>query len=119
MSTQVVFKAMADGTRRRILQLVARHEMNVSELVDCLRVPQSTVSRHLKVLRDAGLISDRREGTAVLYAMPDRSRTNGDGSPLQWRVLDWVGEEELPQGLASRLERVLGVLPGQLVVAGP
>lgn len=107
MSNQVVFKAMADGTRRRILQLVARHEMNVSELVDCLRVPQSTVSRHLKVLRDAGLIDDRREGTAVVYAMPDRSRGNGDDSPLHWRLLDWVGEEDLPQGLATRLERVL------------
>lgn len=107
MSNQVVFKAMADGTRRRILQLVTRHEMNVSELVDCLRVPQSSVSRHLKVLRDAGLINDRREGTAVVYAMPDRSRNNGDASPLQWRMLDWVGEEDLPQGLATRLERIL------------
>jgi ubiquinone/menaquinone biosynthesis C-methylase UbiE/DNA-binding transcriptional ArsR family regulator len=75
MDTEVTFKAMADGTRRRILQLVMRQELSVSELVACLNQPQSTVSRHLKVLRDAGLVQDRRDGTTVLIGVVE----TGDG----------------------------------------
>lgn len=108
MDAQTVFKAMADTTRRRILQLVAGHELSVSELVDCLSQPQSTVSRHLKVLRDAELIDDRREGVAVLYAASGRSSAGqGDDASLQTRMLDWVECEPLPAALRRRLDGVL------------
>jgi len=107
MQSETVFKAMADGTRRRILKIVSHHELSVSELVSCLRLPQSTVSRHLKVLRDAGLIQDRRDGTTVIYAVPERSVNGGETPGLEARLLDWVGEQELPSGLAGRLDRVL------------
>ena len=61
-----VFRALADTTRQRLLQLLLREELNVSELVEVLGQPQSTVSRHLKILREAGLLKDRRLGTATL-----------------------------------------------------
>ncbi len=105
MSTELVFKAMADNTRRRILQIVARQELSVSELVDCLSQPQSTVSRHLKVLRDAGLIQDRREGTTVLCAAA--ASTNGDAQPLQDHMIEWIAQDELPKSVRQRLARVL------------
>ncbi len=108
VGAEVVFRAMADTTRRRILQLVAGQELSVSELVACLGQPQSTVSRHLKVLRSAGLIHDRREGTAVLYAAPDANgAANGDAQPLQAQVFEWLAHEELPRALRQRLSRVL------------
>jgi ubiquinone/menaquinone biosynthesis C-methylase UbiE/DNA-binding transcriptional ArsR family regulator len=107
MLSETVFKAMADGTRRRILQIVSQHELNVSELVDCLRVPQSTVSRHLKVLRDAGLLQDRREGAMVVYALPEWSANGANRPALQSRLVEWVGDQELPRGLRDRLDQVL------------
>ena len=107
MLSETVFKAMADGTRRRILQVVSQHELNVSELVDCLRVPQSTVSRHLKVLRDARLLQDRREGSTVVYALPEWCANGADRPALQSRLVEWVGDQELPRGLRDRLEQVL------------
>ena len=61
--------ALADTTRSRILLLLDRHELTVSELCSVMQLPQSTVSRHLKALADSGWISARAEGTSNLYAM--------------------------------------------------
>jgi len=107
MSAEVVFKAMADGTRRRIMQLVARQELSVSELVGCLSQPQSTISRHLKVLREAGLLVDRREANTVLYSAVENTGHNGGDENLHGHVREWVGQQELPPALGRRLDRVL------------
>ena len=61
--------ALADTTRSRILLLLDRHELTVSELCGIMQLPQSTVSRHLKALSDSGWISSRAEGTSNVYAM--------------------------------------------------
>lgn len=61
--------ALADTTRSRILLLLDRHELSVSELCGIMQLPQSTVSRHLKALADSGWISARAEGTSNVYAM--------------------------------------------------
>jgi len=60
--------ALADTTRSRILLALERHELTVGELCAVLQLPQSTVSRHLKVLADAGWIAGRAEGTSNLYS---------------------------------------------------
>jgi len=64
---QKVFKTLADPTRLRILRLLAEHELAVQELMEVLGMAQSRVSRHLGILREAGLLLDRREGTWSLY----------------------------------------------------
>ena len=61
--------SLADTTRSRILLLLDRHELTVSELCGIMQLPQSTVSRHLKALADAGWVSARAEGTSHLYTM--------------------------------------------------
>src|SRR5437016_5399180 len=60
--------SLADTTRSRILLLLDRHELTVSELCGIMQLPQSTVSRHLKALADAGWIAARGEGSSNLYA---------------------------------------------------
>lgn len=120
-SMALAFKALADATRQRLLQVLALHELSVSELVDVLRQPQSTVSRHLKILRDAGLVTDRRVGAAVLYAAQrpagaetqanGPSRSNGDENgwtaDLRDRLLVWAEHEPLDSRTGERLQRVL------------
>jgi ubiquinone/menaquinone biosynthesis C-methylase UbiE/DNA-binding transcriptional ArsR family regulator len=64
---QRVFKTLADPTRLRILALLEREELAVQELMEVLGMAQSRVSRHLAILREAGLIQDRRDGTYVFY----------------------------------------------------
>ena len=62
--------ALSDQTRCRILLLLERHEMTVSELCAVLQMPQSSVSRHLKTLADDGWVTSRRDGTSRFYGMP-------------------------------------------------
>jgi len=64
---QRVLRTLADPTRVRILALLEREELAVQELMEALGMTQSRVSRHLGILREAGLLRDRREGTYVFY----------------------------------------------------
>jgi ArsR family transcriptional regulator len=61
--------ALADSTRSRILLLLDRHELTVGELCTALQLPQSTVSRHLKILTDEGWLASRAQGTSRRYSM--------------------------------------------------
>ncbi|MEZ5293608.1 MAG: metalloregulator ArsR/SmtB family transcription factor [Vicinamibacterales bacterium] len=61
--------ALADPIRCRLLLLLERHELTVSELCTVLQLPQSTVSRHLKTLADDGWVSSRRDGTSRYYGI--------------------------------------------------
>src|SRR6476660_1596322 len=61
--------SLADTTRSRLLLLLDRQELTVSELCAITQLPQSTVSRHLKALVDAGWIAARGEGSSNLYVM--------------------------------------------------
>jgi ArsR family transcriptional regulator, arsenate/arsenite/antimonite-responsive transcriptional repressor len=62
-------KAFADPTRVRILAALRRGELCVCELSDALGVTQSTLSTHLQVIRDAGLVQTRRDGKWIYYAV--------------------------------------------------
>lgn len=61
--------ALSDQTRCRVLLLLERHELTVSELCTVLQMPQSSVSRQLKTLADDGWVTSRREGTSRFYSM--------------------------------------------------
>jgi ubiquinone/menaquinone biosynthesis C-methylase UbiE len=63
-----VFKTLTDPTRLRILALLEGEELAVQDLVQALGIAQSTVSRHLAILKDAGLIRDRRSATFTFYS---------------------------------------------------
>ena len=62
--------ALSDPTRCRMLLLLEKHELTVSELCAVLQMPQSTVSRHLKTLADDDWVTSRRDGTSRFYSMP-------------------------------------------------
>ena len=73
MAAETLFdrmSALADPMRSRVLLVLERHELTVSELCAVFQLPQSTMSRHLKVLVDEGWLVWRAEGTSRRYAMP-------------------------------------------------
>src|SRR5712691_11671820 len=80
--------ALADTTRSRILLLLDRHELTVTELCGIMQLPQSTVSRHLKALADSRWIGPRAEGTSNLYSM-----TRDDLDPAALRLWALVREQ--------------------------
>src|SRR6476619_6511373 len=94
--------SLADTTRSRLLLLLDRHELTVSELCAITQLPQSTVSRHLKALLDSGWIAARAEGTSRLYAM-----TRDDLDAAARRLWILVREQVGPTPAAAEDERRL------------
>src|SRR5438105_8126051 len=80
--------SLADPTRSRILLLLDRQELTVTELCVIMQLPQSTVSRHLKALADSGWVAARAEGTSNLY-----SATRDDLDPAARRLWALVREQ--------------------------
>jgi ArsR family transcriptional regulator len=99
------FSALADATRCRMLWLLEPQELTVGELCDVLQLPQSTVSRHLKMLADAGWVSSRRDGTSRYYAL---ATSSGAGRGELWEIVkgQLAGRPGVEQD-ARRLARVL------------
>lgn len=91
------FKALADDTRLRILMLiVAETELCVCELTEALGLSQPKISRHLRLLKDAGLLQDRRQGQWVYYrqaeTLPDWCA--GQLANLADKGPDWLSDEK-------------------------
>src|SRR5512147_2009387 len=96
---------LADPTRLRLLRALERRELSVLELCEVLALPQSTVSRHLKSLAEAGFVGARRQGTQSLYAWAE----DGDGGARKLWSLARSETEGWPVAHqdATRLEGVL------------
>ena len=79
------FRAVADSTRRAVLDLLASNELTVNELVDQFRMSQPAISQHLRVLRQAGLVKDRRVGRKRVYQIrPEQLKP----------ISEWVSQYE-------------------------
>lgn len=70
------FRILGDATRLAILRtLMLEGELNVSQLVERLEMSQANISKHLKILADAGIVARRAEGTAAFYRVTDPTLT--------------------------------------------
>lgn len=85
------FKALADDTRLRLASVLNRRELNVNELMTILDMGQSRISRHLKILSSAGLLSWRRDGLWVFYTVVEQ----GPGRRFIDATLPFVANDEL------------------------
>jgi len=94
--------SLADTTRSRVLLLLDRRELTVSELCGIVQLPQSTVSRHLKALADSGWVAARAEGTSNLYTM-----TRDDLDPSMRRLWLLVREQVGSSPAAAQDQRRL------------
>lgn len=83
MGLQQVTKAISDPTRRDILNLLKQKRMSAGDIVSCFNVTGASISRHLSVLKDAGLVRDEREGQFIYYEL--------NTSVLE-DVLCWIAE---------------------------
>jgi ArsR family transcriptional regulator len=99
------FKALADETRLRILYLLSnsKSELCVCELTDALEVPQYNISRHLKILRNAGLIEERKEGRWVYFGLVE---SNDAFSENIFNSIRQIPEQQLTKDLAELKKRL-------------
>ena len=81
------FAALADPTRRRVLERLSAGPLAVGQIAEGLPVSRPAVSQHLKVLKEAGLVSDRAEGARRIYAIDP----SGLGAMRAWLDQFWDG----------------------------
>jgi len=98
--------SLADITRSRLLLMLDRHELTVSELCGIMQLPQSTVSRHLKALADGGWVSARADGTSHLYTMTRQER-DAPARRLRSLVRDQAGATPAASQDQRRLQATL------------
>jgi DNA-binding transcriptional ArsR family regulator len=98
-TTHDPFNAVAEPKRRQVLETIGARELSVNEIVDLLGWPQPMVSKHLSVLKQVGLVSERRAGRRRLYRVkPDRLKP----------IHDWViAFEDYWSESFDRLDEVL------------
>ena len=85
MTNALAFAALADPTRREVFERLARGPVAVGELAKGLPVSRPAVSQHLKILKEAGLVTDRPEGTRRVYQIDPR----GLGQIRAWLDQFW------------------------------
>jgi DNA-binding transcriptional ArsR family regulator len=99
MSPMTTFELVAEPTRRRILDILRDGERSVGELVERLSLSQPGVSKHLRLLRDAGLVDVRREAQRRLYGLRAEPLTEIDAWLEPYRRF-WAGRlDELERHL--------------------
>src|SRR5256885_15086971 len=97
-SSAPLFRLLGDDVRLRLLRVLALEQLNVTELTGILGLAQSGVSRHLGLLKDAGLIAEERDGGFTYY----RLAPSGDGDRAElWTML----AREVEQGANDPLVR--------------
>ena len=87
-----VMKAVSDPTRVKMLKLLEKRTMCVCELQTVLGTAQSTASKHLKILEDAGLVGSRKEGLWVNYRLAD-GRQSPFAASLLGNLRHWLNDE--------------------------
>jgi DNA-binding transcriptional ArsR family regulator len=100
MAYETVLAALADPTRRQVFERVLASPQSVSAIAEGLPVTRPAVSQHLKVLREAGLITERREGTRRLYV------ANAQALGELRATIDAMWREAL-SGMAARIDEEL------------
>jgi ArsR family transcriptional regulator len=99
------FRLLSDSTRLRLLMLVDREELSVAELAAITQLAQPRVSTHLAKLKEAGLVSDRREGVSVYYRMAATILDPSLGA--LWELLRTNTADPLIQQDSERIQQVL------------
>lgn len=69
MGLPEVMRALSDGTRRQILEMLKKSPMTATQIADRFPVSAPAISKHLNILKDAGLVRCRREGTYLIYEL--------------------------------------------------
>ena len=95
-------KALSDPNRVRVLKLLQAGELCVCEIQNILGLAQSTVSKHMKLLEDAGLVARKRQGTWIIYSLADGSDNEYAAAMLD-HLRNWLDDDSELQSMHSAL----------------
>jgi DNA-binding transcriptional ArsR family regulator len=100
-----ITKALADESRTRVLMSLGGGELCVCQIMELLGLAPSTVSKHLTVLHQAGLVESRKEGRWIYYSLPDKKSAPCAYEALRWLRGTLASDERIAQD-AKRLKAI-------------
>ncbi len=101
-----IMKALSDPNRVRVLKLLQTKELCVCEIQEFLQLAQSTVSKHMKILEDAGLVDRERRGSWIIYQLSNTDRS-GYEAELLALLEGWLDDDKELQEMRLNWETVL------------
>jgi DNA-binding transcriptional ArsR family regulator len=104
----VISKALADESRLRALCALQQGELCVCQIIELLGLAPSTVSRHLSILRQAGLVEGRKEGRWMHYRLPGGSARGAIRDAIQWACGSLSNSADVKRD-AARLRKILAM----------
>lgn len=84
-----VFKALGDPTRRKILELLQKKSLSAGEIADYFQITKPSISHHLSILKNSGLIIDERKGQNIIYSL----NMTVFQEMMKW-VMNFIDEED-------------------------
>ncbi|HPQ41400.1 MAG TPA: metalloregulator ArsR/SmtB family transcription factor [bacterium] len=99
------YKALADETRLQIIGIMSMGEFSVQEITRILNMGQSRISRHLKILSDAGIAESRRDGARVFYR--NDSMASGHLAKVMKQTIEWLKDSDEWEPLKTAVEEIL------------
>ena len=108
-----ITKALADGTRVRLLLALRGQELCACQITEVFGLAPSTMSKHLSILYQAGLVNPRKDGRWVYYSLPDNKAPGPVRQALNW-IWQNLAEDQQIAADATRLKQVLKCDPSAL-----
>ena len=101
-----VMKALSDPNRVRVLKLLQREKLCVCNIQEFLQLAQSTVSRHMKTLEDAGLVEHERQGTWIIYRLTD-NQESVYGAAMLAHLENWLEDDKKLKQMRLNRDQVI------------
>lgn len=100
-----VMKALSDPNRVRILKILGSKELCVCEIQTLIGLAQSTTSKHMKLLEEAGLVDSRKEGSWIIYQLRSTPENCYAATMLE-QLSGWLEEDSLLQQMKRQMDQV-------------
>ena len=100
-----IMKALSDPNRVRVIKILENKQLCVCELQDLIGLAQSTVSKHMKVLEEAGLVDYHKEGSWIIYRLTQVEESNYARVMLE-NIKGWLDDDKTLQEMIARLPQV-------------
>ena len=117
LDLELVFRALADRTRLRLMNLMGKDEVCVCYFVEVLKTPQPKISRHLAYLRRAGIVGARREGKWMHYRVIEPADPRG--AELLRHIRESISSDEMMKKERSRLVKLCCGKPPEHLLDAP
>jgi DNA-binding transcriptional ArsR family regulator len=106
-------KALADENRVRMLMILQDGELCVCQITELFGLAASTISKHLSILYQAGLVDSRKDGRWIYYSLPAKGASASAREAIRWVARSLAGDRRIAED-AARLTKILAMDPIEL-----